>query len=120
MAAQDYFSTPADLPRPVDDGACAHLEGSTVPSVSLPSTDGSFVDITKQRGSVVVFCYPRTGRPGEALPEGWDEIPGARGTTCSIEDELGWPMRLLCNDRSTVVLQVALPRHAATRTDMLI
>jgi peroxiredoxin len=30
-----------------------------------------------------------TGRPGVALPEGWDEIPGARGCTpeaCSFRD----------------------------------
>ena len=64
MAAQDYSSTPADLPRPLDDGACAHLEGSKVPRVILPSTDGSLVDLSKRGGLVVVFCYPMTGRPG--------------------------------------------------------
>jgi len=29
----------------------------------------------------VVYCYPMTGVPGKPLPEGWDEIPGARGCT---------------------------------------
>ena len=87
MAAQDYFSTPADLPRPVDDGACAHLEGYKVPSVTLPSTEGSLVDLTKQRGIVVVFCYPRTGQPGKDLPAGWDDIPGARGMRRSLQHE---------------------------------
>jgi peroxiredoxin len=36
-----------------------------------------------------VYCYPRTGRPGEPLPPGWDEIPGARGCTpqsCAFRD----------------------------------
>jgi peroxiredoxin len=28
-----------------------------------------------------VYIYPMTGRPGVALPEGWDDIPGARGCT---------------------------------------
>jgi len=33
------------------------------------------------RNRTVLFVYPRTGQPGAALPEGWDEIPGARGCT---------------------------------------
>jgi peroxiredoxin len=38
----------------------------------------------------VIYCYPRTGVPGEPLPEGWDMIPGARGCTpqaCSFRDQ---------------------------------
>lgn len=37
----------------------------------------------------VIYVYPMTGRPGEALPDGWDEIPGARGCTpqsCAFRD----------------------------------
>jgi peroxiredoxin len=37
----------------------------------------------------VFYCYPRTGRPGEPLPTGWDAIPGARGCTpeaCAFRD----------------------------------
>lgn len=48
----------------------------------LPSTLGGTVDLAllaEQR--VVVYVYPRTGIPGEPLPDGWDEIPGARGCT---------------------------------------
>jgi peroxiredoxin len=43
----------------------------------------------------VLYCYPRTGTPGESLPPGWDEFPGARGCTpqaCAFRDhaaELG-------------------------------
>lgn len=40
-------------------------------------------------GRTVVFAYPRTGRPGESNPEGWDLIPGARGCTpqtCAFRD----------------------------------
>lgn len=32
-------------------------------------------------GCVVIYCYPMTGQLGIPLPDGWDEIPGARGCT---------------------------------------
>ena len=38
---------------------------------------------------VVLYVYPRTSRPGEPPPEGWDSIPGARGCTpqsCAFRD----------------------------------
>ena len=37
----------------------------------------------------MLYCYPRTGRPGEPMPAGWDQIPGARGCTpqsCAFRD----------------------------------
>lgn len=80
---------PDDLPRPVDDGAAAHLKGLRLPSVPLPATDGTTVDLASLPGLTVVYVYPRTGVPGQALPTGWDDIPGARGCTpqsCSFRD----------------------------------
>jgi peroxiredoxin len=80
---------PADLPLPQDDGAARHLGGGKLPSVPLPATDGSMVDLSKLAGRTVVYIYPRTGVPGQPLPEGWDAIPGARGCTpqsCSFRD----------------------------------
>lgn len=80
------------LPAPEDDGAARHLLGIKLPSVPLPATDGSVVDLASLSGRTVVFAYPRTGRPGEANPEGWDLIPGARGCTpqtCGFRDLYG-------------------------------
>jgi peroxiredoxin len=81
---------PPDLPRPVDDGACDHLPGLLVPSIRVPSTAGGLVDLgALPAPRTVIYCYPRTGRPGEALPDGWDMIPGARGCTpqaCAFRD----------------------------------
>ena len=72
---------PDKLPRPVDDGAAAHLTGLKMPSVLLRSTSGERVDLSTLPGRVVVYAYPMTGVPGVELPAGWNDIPGARGCT---------------------------------------
>jgi len=80
---------PDDLPVPVDDGAARHLTGSALPDVSLVATDGARVNLSRLPGRTVVYIYPRTGRPGQAMPTGWNGIPGARGCTpqsCGFRD----------------------------------
>lgn len=80
------------LPAPTDDRGADHLLGAAVPPVTLPATDGSTVDVSTLDGMSVVFAYPKTARPGVALPENWDEIPGARGCTpeaCAFRDAAG-------------------------------
>jgi peroxiredoxin len=55
---------------------------------SLPATNKHSVDITSQPRTVIYF-YPRTGKPNQKLPDGWNEIPGARGCTpesCGFRD----------------------------------
>jgi peroxiredoxin (alkyl hydroperoxide reductase subunit C) len=82
MDERSLTTLPAGLPVPVDDGAAAHLTGALLPHVALRATDGSDVDLAAVPGTVVVFAYPRTGRPGEpSLVDDWDAIPGARGCT---------------------------------------
>ena len=87
--ADNLHELPKGLPVPADDGACDHLPGMRLPPVALPSTAGEHVDLSELSGKTVVYCYPRTGRPGEDLPRGWDGIPGARGCTpqsCAFRD----------------------------------
>ena len=82
-------SLPDDLPVPEDDGACDHLQGLSIPAVSLNDTDGQFVDLGQLAGRWAIFIYPMTGQPGHPLPDNWDEIPGASGCTpqsCSFRD----------------------------------
>jgi peroxiredoxin len=89
VAKANPYDLPDGLPVPTDDGASDHLPGMRLPSVPLNSTSGEPVDLSTLSGTVVVYCYPMTGRPGSDLPEGWDEIPGARGCTpqsCSFRD----------------------------------
>jgi peroxiredoxin len=80
---------PAGLPVPEDDGAADHLTGMPVPRVSLPSTHGELDLAELAGGLLVLYVYPRTGRPGVDPPAGWDETPGARGCTpqsCGYRD----------------------------------
>ena len=84
-----YQDLPQNLRVPQDDGACDHLAGAMLPNIMLPATNNKSVNLAKLSGTTVVYCYPMTGQPGVPLPEGWDEIPGARGCTpqsCSFRD----------------------------------
>lgn len=86
---QSYSTLPANLPVPIDDGACQHLLNAILPDVALASTQGSPVNLRQLTGWSVVYIYPMTGLPGTALPDGWDNIPGARGCTpqsCAFRD----------------------------------
>ncbi|KAF7789948.1 hypothetical protein EIP86_000896 [Pleurotus ostreatoroseus] len=98
------FGYPADLPVPVDDGACRHLLNhpfpqevqlqATLPAASKGSDYGAFPSYASvwdlsQNGVVLLFIYPRTAPPEENVPEEWNAIPGARGCTpqnCSYRD----------------------------------
>ena len=46
---------------------------------------------------LVLYVYPRTGRPDRPSPPGWDAIPGARGCTpqsCAFRDHRAELQRL--------------------------
>jgi len=66
---------------PADDGGAAHLRGVSLPDLALPSTLGGDVNLATRPGAAVVYVYPWTGRPGLPDPPGWDDIPGAHGST---------------------------------------
>jgi peroxiredoxin len=81
--------TAGELPAPADDGAADHLLGRALPDVALIATDGRALTLSTLAPLLVVYCYPMTARPGVALPEGWAEIPGAKGCTpqtCAFRD----------------------------------
>jgi peroxiredoxin len=86
----NYMSLPSDLPVPEDDGAADHLPGRPLPHLVLRSTSAQDVALDELgRGRTVIYIYPLTGQPGVDLPDGWDEIPGARGCTpesCAFRD----------------------------------
>jgi peroxiredoxin len=89
MAAHDPYVLPEGLPVPADDGAADHLPGLELPDLTLPSSSGP-VDLAElARERLVLYVYPRTGKPGRPMLPGWDDIPGARGCTpqsCGFRD----------------------------------
>jgi peroxiredoxin len=101
----DFTQLPPNLPIPEDDGTADHLPGMELPSLELPSTQPPNAVVPAMREEVrsqlnlamlgerrlVAYIYPRTGIPGAPMPEGWDDIPGARGCTpqsCAYRDSL--------------------------------
>ena len=88
---------PDNLPVPKDDGAAKHLFGLRLPDIALSATNGDAVNLSRLAGRTVVYIYPRTGKPGQPLPTGWDAIPGARGCTpqsCAFRDHFAELKRL--------------------------
>jgi peroxiredoxin len=90
MPKDAFYTLPSNLPVPKDDGAARHLAGMRVPAITLSSTANrrvNLADLARER--TVIYCYPRTGAPGQPVPKGWDDIPGARGCTpesCGFRD----------------------------------
>jgi len=89
---RDVYTLPPDLPVPEDDGAADHLLGMMLPQLTLDSSQGpvSLRELGLER--LVLYVYPRTGRPDRPAPPEWDAIPGARGCTpesCGFRDHAG-------------------------------
>jgi peroxiredoxin len=83
------YELPANLPVPVDDGACDHVAGLAVPALTLESSVGPVDLAAFGAGRAVLYVYPRSGHPGRPVPAEWDAIPGARGCTpesCGFRD----------------------------------
>lgn len=120
--SDDLHSLPADLPVPVDDGACDHLPGTPWPAVALRSTVGGMVSLAQVRAEwLVVYCYPRTGLPDRDPPGGlqaWDSIPGVRGCTpqaCSYRDHHAELLGLGARVFGVSTQDTAYQREAAER-----
>ncbi|WP_202919032.1 peroxiredoxin [Saccharothrix deserti] len=125
---------PDGLPVPSDDGAADHLPGSAVPALALPTTDGREVDLAALgQPRAVLYVYPMTARPGVPSPDGWDQIPGARGCTpesCGFRDhhaELAAAGAQVCglssqdtDYQAEAVTRLRLPFPLISDSDMLL
>ena len=89
MTMPNLTEIPKNLPVPEDDGLCDHLIGMSLPNISLPATGAQPINLSAVKGCLVLYIYPMTGQPNKALPDGWEQIPGARGCTpqsCAFRD----------------------------------
>ena len=70
--SHDVYTLPPNLPVPEDDGAADHLLGTMLPQLTLESSQGpvSLRELARER--LVLYVYPRAGRPGRP--------PAAAGT----------------------------------------
>jgi peroxiredoxin len=69
------------MPVPHDDGACDHLTGQAIPSLTLESSAGP-VDLDElAAGRLVLYIYPGTTKPGRPPLPGLYDLPGGRGCT---------------------------------------
>ena len=70
------------FPIPADDGGARHLtRRKRLPDLDLVTTRGDTLSLGRHPGWLVLYCYTWTGRPGVTNPPGWDDIPGAHGST---------------------------------------
>jgi len=114
----NFYELPANLPVPVDDGACSHLSGLRLPDITLLSTAGTMVNLAELPGRTVVYCYPRTGQPDQPVPAGWDIIPSARGCTpqsCAFRDHYQELQQMQSNVYGLSTQDSDYQREAATR-----
>ena len=89
------------IPEPKLDFNLEHLNQLIIPDLKLNSTDDTTVSLSNLKVITVIYVYPMTGVPGKELPEGWDEIPGARGCTpqsCSFRDNFSKLKKLGVNN----------------------
>ena len=90
--SDDVYTLPPGLPVPEDDGAADHLLGTMLPQLTLDSSQGPASLRELSRDRLVLYVYPRAGRPGRPSLPGWDAVPGARGCTpqsCAFRDHAG-------------------------------
>jgi peroxiredoxin len=76
------------------------------------------VNLSQLAGRLVIYCYPMTGQPNVPLPEGWDQIPGARGCTpqsCAFRDHYQELQALNANVFGLSVQSTDYQREMATR-----
>ena len=75
---------------PKEDDATKYLKNISIPNISLPNQQGSFLRLDRSDTfRLVLYFFPMTGRPDRPLPDNWNNIPGAKGCTietCSFRD----------------------------------
>jgi peroxiredoxin len=88
---QKHLDAPdwSKIPAPIGDEDLSHLLKYKIKPIELKSTNNYLINLSEIKGLSVIYIYPMTGIPNKPDPDGWDNIPGARGCTpqsCSFRD----------------------------------
>jgi predicted ATPase/DNA-binding SARP family transcriptional activator/peroxiredoxin len=81
LSAFAWTHSPEGVPAPIDDGACSHLLGRTIPPITVDTSHGpvNLAELAAQR--LVLYVYPGTTKPGRPPIPGLYALPGGRGCT---------------------------------------
>jgi DNA-binding HxlR family transcriptional regulator/peroxiredoxin len=83
----DGTTTATTTPRSDEARRVRALVGRPVPRVSLSAPGGASSDPLAANRWTVLYCFPGAYAPGHgSYPEGWGDIPGARG--CTVESRM--------------------------------
>jgi DNA-binding HxlR family transcriptional regulator/peroxiredoxin len=83
----DGVLTATTSPRSEEARRVSALVGRPVPQVSLRGPGGASADPLAPNRWTVLYCFPGAYAPGHgSYPEGWGDIPGARG--CTVESRM--------------------------------
>ena len=65
-----------------DEGDAKQLKNKNFPNISLPNQEGNLLRLDRlDTFRMILFFFPMTGRPDRPLPENWNNIPEAKGST---------------------------------------
>jgi peroxiredoxin len=72
LTTTDLNQPPPEIPIPQNDDSTKHLKRMKLPNFSLIATSGKTFNLGDIKGKFVIYCYPMTGQPNVALPDGCD------------------------------------------------
>jgi DNA-binding HxlR family transcriptional regulator/peroxiredoxin len=105
----DGALTATTSPRSDEARRIRALVGRRVPQLALSARGGAFRDPLPADRWTVLYCFPGAYAPGHgSYPEGWSDIPGARG--CTIESRMFRDSLELFGERNAEVVGISTQR----------
>jgi len=105
----DGAPTATTSPRSDEARRVKSLVGRPVPPVALWAPGGTVRDPLAAHRWTVLYCFPGAYAPGYgSYPEGWGDIPGARG--CTVESRMFRDSLELFHERNAEVVGISTQR----------
>jgi DNA-binding HxlR family transcriptional regulator/peroxiredoxin len=105
----DGTLTATTSPRSDEARRVRALVGRRVPALTMPAPGGARRDPLAADRWTVLYCFPGAYAPGHgSYPQGWGDIPGARG--CTIESRMFRDSLELFRERNAEVVGISTQR----------